>query len=49
MLIAVITVIEEADHSLGQHLTVVGDEALLGATNTFTGEQGEGREVVEDL
>ena len=47
--IAVLTVIEEADHSLGQHLTVVGDEALLGATDTFVGEQGAGREAAEDL
>ena len=28
---------------------VVGDEVLLGATDIFVGEQGAGREVVEDL
>ena len=47
--IAVLTVVEAAGHSLGQHLTVVGDEALLGATKTSTREQGAGGEVVEDL
>jgi hypothetical protein len=30
-------VVEEAGHSLGQNLTVIGDEALPGATNTFVG------------
>ena len=49
VLIVVLTVIEEAGHSLGQHLKVVGDEVLLRATNTFEGEQGAGGEVVEDL
>ena len=47
--IAVLTVVEEAGHSLGQHLMVVRDEALLGATNTFIGEQGVGGEAAEDL
>ena len=47
--IAVLTVVEEAGHSLGQHLTVVGDEALLGATDTFVGAQGAGWEVVENV
>jgi hypothetical protein len=37
--IAVLTIVEEADHSLGQYLTVVGDEVVLGATDIFTGEQ----------
>jgi hypothetical protein len=49
VLITVLTVVEEASHSLGQHLTVVGDETVLGATDTFVGEQGAGREVAEDL
>ena len=40
--IAILTVVEEAGHSLGQHLMVVGDEVLLGATDTFAGEQGGG-------
>ena len=47
--IAVLTVVEEAGHSLGQHLAVVRDEALLGATDTFVGEQGAGGEAMEDL
>ena len=38
VLIAVLTIIEEASHSLGQHLTVVRDEAVLGATDIFVGE-----------
>ena len=46
---AVLIVVEEAGQSLGQHLTIVGDEALLGVIDTFAGEQGEGEEVVEDL
>ena len=49
VLISILTVIEEASHSLGQHLMVVGDEALLGVIDTFAGEQGAGREVAEDL
>ena len=48
-LIAILTVIEEASHSLGQHLIVVGDEALPGATYMFAVEQGAGREAAEDL
>jgi hypothetical protein len=36
VLIAILGVVEEANHSLGQHLTVVGDEAVLGATDTFS-------------
>ena len=47
--IAVLTVIEEADHSLGQQLMVDRDEAFLGATNTFTVEQGASGEAAEDL
>ena len=47
--IAVLTVVEEAGHSLGQHLTVVGDEALPGVIDTFVGEQGAGEEAAEDL
>jgi hypothetical protein len=38
VLIAILTVVEEASHSLGQHLTLVGNEALLGAIDTFAGE-----------
>jgi len=38
VLIVVLTVVEEAGHSLGQHLMVVGDEAVPGATDTFVGE-----------
>ena len=51
VLIAVLTVIEEAGHSLGQLLMVVGvrDDVLLGATNTFAVEQGAGGEAKEDL
>jgi hypothetical protein len=48
-LLAILGVIEEAGHSLGQHLTVVGDEALPGAINTFVGAQGARREVVENI
>ena len=47
--IAVLTIVEEAGHSLGQHLTIVGDETVPGATDTFVGEQGAGGEVAEDL
>ena len=46
--IVVLTSVEEVVHSLGQHLTVVGDEAVLGATDIFVAEQGAGGEVVED-
>ena len=38
VLIAVLTVTEEDSHSLGQHLMVVADEAVLGATDTIAGE-----------
>ena len=44
-----IAVVEEASHSLGQHLTVVEDESVLGATDTFAGEHGVSGEEVEDL
>ena len=47
--IAILTVVEEAGHSLGQHLTVFRDEALPRATDTFAGEQGAGEEAMEDL
>ena len=47
--LANLNVVEEADHSMGQHLMVVRDESLLGAIDTFVGEQGVGREVSEDL
>ena len=49
--IAVLTVIEEVGHSLGQILMVVGvrDEVSPRATDTFVAEQGAGGEVVEDL
>ena len=42
---------EEASHSLGQLLMVVGvrDEVFPGATDTFAAEQGEGGEAAEDL
>ena len=42
---------EEASHSLGQLLMVVGvrDEVFPGATNTFAAKEGAGREVAEDL
>ena len=50
-MIAVLTVVEEAGHSLGQLLMVVGvrDEIFLGATDTFAAEQGAGGEATEDL
>ena len=50
-MIAILTVVEEASHSLGQLLMVVGirDEVFLGATDTFAEEQEAGREVAEDL
>ena len=47
--LAFLAVVEEADHSLGQHLTVVGDEAVPGATNTFAAQQGASGEAAEDL
>jgi hypothetical protein len=46
--LAVLIVVEEVSHNLGQHLTVVGDEALPGATDTFAGAQGLGWKVVEN-
>ena len=46
---AILSVIEEVGHSLGQHLTVVGDEAVPGVIDTFAVEQGVGGEVAEDL
>ena len=50
-MIAVLTVVEEAGHSLGQLLMVVGvrDEVFLGVIDTFVAEQGAGGEVAEDL
>jgi len=47
--LAVLSVIEEASHSLGQHLMVVGDEVLPGAIDTFAGAQGAAQEVVENV
>ena len=49
--IALIGVVEEACHILGQHLmvVVVRDAVVLGATDTFAAEQGAGEEAVEDL
>ena len=50
-MIAVLTIVEEDGHSLGQLLMVVGvlDEFFPGATDTFPAEQGAGGEVAEDL
>ena len=47
--IAPVVVVEEVGHSLGQHLMVVRDEAVLGVTDTFATQQGAGGEAVEDL
>ena len=49
--IALVGVIEEACHILGQHLMVVVvlDEVVLGAIDTFGSEQGVGGEAAEDL
>jgi hypothetical protein len=49
--IAILTIIEEVDHSLGQLLMVVGvwDEVFLGAIDTFAAEQETGGEAAEDL
>ena len=49
--IAVLIVIEEAGHSLGQLLMVVGvhDEVFPRVTDTFAAEQEAGGEVAEDL
>jgi hypothetical protein len=48
---SILTIVEEASHSLGQHLTVVGvrDEAVSGATDTFAVAQEAGREAAENL
>ena len=47
--LAIDSIIEGADHSLGHQLMVVQDEASLGARDTFAEEQGAGGEVAEDL
>ena len=49
--IALVDVVEEACHILGQHLMVVVvlDKVVLGATDTFAAEQGAGGEAVADL
>jgi hypothetical protein len=49
--LAILTIVEEASHSLGQHLTIVGvrDEVVSGATDTFVATQGAGGEAAEDL
>ena len=49
--IALVSVIEEACHILGQYLMVVVvlDEVVLGAIDTFGSEQGVGGEAEEDL
>ena len=49
--IVVLTVVEEAGHSLRHLLMVIGvlNEVFLGVTYTFVVEQGAGGEVVEDL
>ena len=46
---AIDSIIEGADHSLGHQLMVVQDEASLGAINTFAAKQGAGREATKDL
>ena len=48
--IALVSVLEEACHILGQHLMVVVvlDEAVLGAIDTFAAKQEAGRETMED-
>ena len=47
--LAIDSIIEEADHSLGHQLMVVQDEVFLGATDTFAAKQGAGGEAAEDL
>ena len=47
--LAFLAVVEEVGHSLGQHLIVVGDEAVPRATDTFVAQQGESGEAAEDL
>ena len=46
---AVDSIVKEAGHSLGRQFMVVLDEAFLGATGTFTAEQGASGEAAEDL
>ena len=46
---AILDVVEEVSHSLGQHLMVVGDEALLGAIDKFAAAQGAGWEAAENV
>jgi hypothetical protein len=50
-LIVVLTIVEEASHSLGQLPMVVGvqDEVFPGAIDTFAVEQESGGEAAEDL
>ena len=50
-MIAILTVIEEASHNMGQLLMVVGvrDEVFSGTIDTFAAEQGASGEAVEDL
>jgi hypothetical protein len=43
------SIVDEASHSLGHQLMFVRDEAFPGTIDTFTAEQGAGREVAEDL
>ena len=45
----ILSVVEEASHSLRHQLIVVRDEAFPGATDTFAAEQGADKEAVEDL
>jgi hypothetical protein len=47
--IVVLTIVEEDSHRVGRHLMVVGDEAVLGAIDTFAGEQGADQEVAENV
>ena len=49
--IAILTIVEEAGHSQGQLLMVIGalNEGFLGVTYTFATEQEAGREVEGDL
>ena len=49
--IALVSVVEEACHILGQHLMVVVvlDEVVTRAIDTFAAEQGAGGEAAEDL
>ena len=45
----ILGVIEESGHSMGQHLTIVGDEGLPGATDIFVAAQGAGQEAAENV